>query len=754
MNLFSNKRFKIFFLIILIAPLLQAQTEAWQRINPIPVESSLMDISILPDGRIVAVGSGATVIYSDNFGNDWEIIYVPDIISRDVGFNRVDFADHLHGMAVGSYYSIIKTDDGGATWTDISPGAPMHYYDYSDVCYSDASNCFVTGGSTKPFLLHSSDGGLSWDTAFRSNESAFSRVQFVDENTGFLGGGDGNYFYQTKDGGQNWEQINVDPGLEGLNLGFFYFIDAYTGFYGASVGDMSNWDPIILKTTDGGQSWYQVYTDAFAGARDFFFLNHDTGYAISPIIWYRNDILKTTDGGETWTIIDDNIGYWYFESICMNNDGNGIIVGDAGQIYRSEDFGDTWEAAFVNDFPKFTIDRAFITGDSTIVASMTGGLGGIIETGVIESGDRGATWNETSSFPDGISAYYSLDDNLAFYGGTLGGIYKSVDGGNEWTFYELSDPDFQPLSIDFIDDQIGFVGGFNEDDGSKLFKTSDQGETWMQIISDALHWDEPSCQVDFFNDSTGYIVGEIGYDTSCNILVSYDLGETWEIDTLPYKYDFNGIHFVDNQTGFLYGWRKVCKTINGGQDWFRVEIDTQGYFNAISMSFPSPETGYLINGSGNFYEMIFKTTDGGDTWNSLSSPTTSGINSINFFEDDEGVIVGDNSIIFRTVTGGMVDIPDPAPFPGRQSILTCYPNPFTSQTTILTTLDLPGNCMVSIYDFSGRRIRQHLCSSARAGETIFTWDGKDNIGYEVPTGIYVISLESKAFREMLKIIKF
>lgn len=734
-------RFKIGLLIVgfisLTHALLQAQTEAWQRINPLPVESSLNDISLLPDSRIVAVGSGATVIYSDNDGDDWEIIYVPDSISRDVGFNRVDFADHLNGMAVGSYYSIIKTDDGGETWTDLSPGAEFPYFTFTDVSYSDVSNCFIAGSYWgDPFLLHSADGGLSWDTAFQTKEWAFSRVQFVDENTGFLSG-DGNYFFKSTDGGENWEQIVVDPGLEGFNAGYLHFLDENTGFYGASVGSETNWSPVIIKTVDGGQSWYQVFADSFAGAREFFFINHDTGYAISPIIWYQNDVLKTTDGGETWTIIDDHIGSWSFEGICMNDDGKGITVGDAGQIYRSDDFGDTWEAAFINEFLKYTIDRAFITGDSSIVANAIVGGGGVPSCGIIESLDRGATWNETSSFPDGISAFYSLDDNMEFYGGTPGGIYKSGDGGETWVFHELDDPEFQPVSIDFINGQIGFIGGFNEDDGYEFFKTTDQGETWMQIVSNALHWVEPSGQLEFFNDSTGYIVGDIGYDTTCNILVSYDLGETWEIDTLPYKYDFNGIHFIDDQTGFLYGWRKVCKTINGGQDWFQVAIDTQGYFDAISMSFPSSETGYLINGSGSFYEMIFKTTDGGETWNSIASPTTSGINSIIFFEDDEGVIVGDNSIIFRTVTGGMVKIQEPEPFQGRQSMLTCYPNPFKSSTMIEYELLHDGLVTISIYNNLGLRIEILQQKVMKAGKNAVSWNASH---YSV--GLYYFRIET------------
>jgi len=751
-----TKRIIIFASFILSIILLHAQTEAWKRINPNPVESSLNDISLLPDGRIVAVGSGATVIYSDNSGDDWEIIYVPDSISRIVEFNRVDFADNLHGMAVGSYYSIIKTDDGGETWTDISPGADLPYFYYTDVSYSNEWNCFVAGVHyAESFLVRTSDGGLSWDTSFHTSERTFSRVQFVDENTGFLSGGDSNFFFKSTDGGQNWEQIIVDPGLEGFETGFLYFIDSQTGFYGASVGSETNWSPIIIKTVDGGQSWYQVYTDAFAGAKEFFFLNHDTGFAISPIIWYQNDVLKTTDGGETWTIIDDHIGSWDFEGICMHDDGSGIIVGDAGQIYRSDNYGNTWEAAFNNEFLKYTIDRAFITGDSSILASAIVGRGGVLSYGVIESSDRGATWNEISTFPDGISAYYPVDDNIAFYGGTPGGIYKSGDGGETWVFHELDDPEFQPLSIDFTDVQTGFAGGTREDYWMELYKTTDQGETWTRINSDVFNHVDPFYQLEFINDSVGFIVGDIEYyDTLCNYLVTFDQGNTWQVDTLPYKYDFNGIHFIDDQTGFLYGWKKVCKTINGGQDWFMVEVGTMDYFEINIMSFPSPQTGYLINGSGSFYELIFKTTDGGDTWNSLESPTSSNFNSINFFDEEEGVIVGDNSIIFKTITGGLVDIPEPQIHPVTKSTWRCYPNPFSTLSIISSSEEIKGDILLRVFDLTGREIKHFSGSATNSGESFFTWDGKDERGNEVPAGVYTVCIDCNSSREALKVIKF
>jgi len=747
-------RFHIIFLILQIAPLLQAQTEAWQRINPRPVEISMNDLSLLPDNRIVAVGSNATILYSDNSGSDWEIIMRPGNIFRDVEFFSVDFSDAGHGMAVGSYFSILKTEDGGATWNDISMGAPYNYYDYSDVCFSNQSNCFISGGSTNCYLLHSPDGGSTWDTAFQTTGVNFDQVHFVDSTTGFLGGTNADFYFISEDGGQSWEMDTVQPPIEELHINEIHFINKNIGFIGASTGDMTGHGYTILKTVDAGKTWYQVFSDPFAGADKFFFLDQDTGYAISPIIWYDNSLLKTTDGGETWNLVSDHLGWWSFTGICMNDEGNGVIVGSAGQIYQSDDFGNSWEAAFVNAFPKTTINRSFITGDSSIVANLYGGTGGVMWTRAIESFDRGATWYGNESYPDEVSAIFFIDNSVAFYGGTPGGIYKSVDGGGEWVFHELDDPDFLPLSIDFVDAQTGFIGGIKESYYMELYKTTDQGETWTRINAEAFNHVYPFNQVDFINDSVGFIIGEINYnDTLSSFLISYDRGNTWEVDTLPFNNDFNGIYFVDDQTGFLYGWQKVCKTINGGQDWFRVEIDTEGYFDAISMSFPSSETGYLINGAMS-NQTIFKTTDGGDNWYSLDPPTASAIYSVNFFTEDEGLILGENSLIFTTRTGGLVVLPEPEPNPLRESIWTCYPNPFSSQTTILAKADMPDEILIRIFDFTGRTISHHSISSAKAGETVFSWNGKDDQGNMVPEGIYMICIDHKSSRETLKIIKF
>jgi photosystem II stability/assembly factor-like uncharacterized protein len=751
MKTFQNACFLSILLETFALNFLQAQTEAWERINPAPVESSLNDCSLLPNNRIVAVGSNATVIYSDNFGNDWDIIYTPDNISRRVEFNSVDFTDELHGMAVGTYFSIIRTDDGGATWTDISPGAQYSYYGYKDVCFRNSSNSYITGDENVSFLLHSSDGGALWDTAFQATGGMFHQVQFVDENTGFLSGGNGNYFFKSTDGGENWEMIEVDPGIEELGVGTIYFTGKETGFIDGSVGG-TNWYGIILKTIDGGLSWHEIITDY--GGYKFYFINQDTGFTIGGSPWYTNFVSKTTDGGESWELISDDLGTWSFQGLCMNTEGDGLIVGSYGQIYTSEDFGSNWEAAYSNACLGSSITKAFIMDENTILANICTYLG-VPSNHALKSVDRGLTWSRAQEYPDGISSITFVNDSVGFYVGGTEGVYKSTDNGNSWQFFDLNIPELQMLSIDFFDDQTGFAAGSRYDYGMQIYSTRDQGETWEQVFSDVFIMIDTynPYEIEFKDDSVGFIVGEIGNGSESNIIVTYDKGNSWTIDTLPFSHNFDGINFLNADTGFLYGYGNVIKTINGGQNWSPVTVITEDYLDFVNMDFPTSQTGYAINSSSGM-SSIFNTEDGGDTWSSLSAPTSSNMNSINFFTEDEGLLFGDNGLIFRTQTGGMVGVSDPETNSTPESFWKCYPNPFSSITIISSQKDISSDIVIRIYDFTGKPVRYYSGSSTTARESFFIWDGRNDIGNELSPGIYIFFINYSSYKETMKIIKF
>jgi flagellar hook assembly protein FlgD len=86
-------------------------------------------------------------------------------------------------------------------------------------------------------------------------------------------------------------------------------------------------------------------------------------------------------------------------------------------------------------------------------------------------------------------------------------------------------------------------------------------------------------------------------------------------------------------------------------------------------------------------------------------------------------------------------------------LLQNYPNPFSEGTYIEFKLDRPGKYNVSILDVNGRTLR--VLSGDNPFSTVHTiyWDGNDNSGKPVATGVYFYRLESNGFSEMKRMVK-
>lgn len=75
-----------------------------------------------------------------------------------------------------------------------------------------------------------------------------------------------------------------------------------------------------------------------------------------------------------------------------------------------------------------------------------------------------------------------------------------------------------------------------------------------------------------------------------------------------------------------------------------------------------------------------------------------------------------------------------------------FPNPFNPSTTIVYALANSGQTTLKIYDVLGKEIRTLVGAYQTAGEHTVQWDGKDNTGRTVVSGVYVLVIESGTFR--------
>jgi len=80
------------------------------------------------------------------------------------------------------------------------------------------------------------------------------------------------------------------------------------------------------------------------------------------------------------------------------------------------------------------------------------------------------------------------------------------------------------------------------------------------------------------------------------------------------------------------------------------------------------------------------------------------------------------------------------------------PNPFNPETTIRFVLPQPDRAIVAIYTLAGERVRTLLDAPAPAGSGSVTWDGTDDHGSRVSSGVYLYKLQAGKLGETRKMI--
>ncbi len=128
-------------------------------------------------------------------------------------------------------------------------------------------------------------------------------------------------------------------------------------------------------------------------------------------------------------------------------------------------------------------------------------------------------------------------------------------------------------------------------------------------------------------------------------LFNSDLQTQWvQVSTVPTA-QLNAVKFFDAYTGVTCGVGGVWRSTNSGVNWVQV-LNTTATMNSIS--FPDNNTGYIVGDSGK----IYKSTDGGLGWNSVTSVTTNNLMTVYFINQLTGHAAGMNGIMLRSQNGG------------------------------------------------------------------------------------------------------
>jgi len=88
--------------------------------------------------------------------------------------------------------------------------------------------------------------------------------------------------------------------------------------------------------------------------------------------------------------------------------------------------------------------------------------------------------------------------------------------------------------------------------------------------------------------------------------------------------------------------------------------------------------------------------------------------------------------------------------PSKFKVFGNYPNPFNPVTNINFSVDKASDITISIFSLTGQIIRQFNLGVTKPGNNSITWNGRDMIGNDVPSGVYMYKIQSGEYSKFKK----
>lgn len=340
-----------------------------------------------------------------------------------------------------------------------------------------------------------------------------------------------------------------------------------------------------------------------------------------------------------------------------------------------------WTSVYQDNNAQF-FDAAFPTDFTGYVAASD--TGGAV---ILRTNDGGITWNKRYITNWGFINKIVMYDSLSGYivkGGVPGMILKTMDGFTTYTTFNL-DASFSVMALSLLNDSTGFF----LNNAARLRKFENNGANFNVII-DSL---ADGQNLQFFNKSTGY------FDDGYKLLKTSDAGNSWNYVNSNLGFYCSVFNFSDSLNGYFSDGLIIYKTNDGGLTFPQQYNFPNCYDFATNGNFC-----IAANEIGN----IVYTLDNGINWQA----ETTGINLI--VNEPYKVVLSPNGncYLFGEFCGEIrkrLTITTGIPPASVKDRFIVHPNPVINQSTISFT-DQQKNTSITITDISGKKIQSMIFS--------------------------------------------
>ena len=320
------------------------------------------------------------------------------------------YAGWTVGDAKDNYGTILRSIDSGSTWARQGTGQ-IADVNMSGVVAVDPFTAWVVGGPDDNYatIYHTTDGGSTWErkgSAADVPDVKLTKVTAYGDNKVWAVGTNNagtSAILHTSDGGATWTN-QLPAEYNGLTLQGVYTPDGTTVWVGGDSTPDTNGDSyaLLLKSTDGGQSWTRQSGGDLVGVAEAHILgisavDANTAWAVGGVVSEGDHlVLHTINGGETWTQQSVPIGSGDVNEVDVV-DTSTVWVAYDNSVLWSVDGGGTWSSHNTADY---TMGICAMPPHAWAVSSITSGTN--TTTGVIyHTDDNGKTWVPKEKTLDG-----------------------------------------------------------------------------------------------------------------------------------------------------------------------------------------------------------------------------------------------------------------------------------------------------------------------------------------------------------------
>jgi photosystem II stability/assembly factor-like uncharacterized protein len=296
--------------------------------------------------------------------------------------------------------------------------------------------------------------------------------------------------------------------------------------------------------------WVTSPTETYKGKRDdIYFVNARVGFYGTG----KGDLFRSDDGGASWTKLWSQKGT-FIRAIGFIDENNGLFgnvgdyypgVTDRNALYRTHDGGRSWAPV-----------------------PLPGPVEGICAIDVLHT--------------RAIYQGHLTNKTIIHAAGRVGGparLLRSTDGGQTWTYIDLSSQAGMILDVKFLDANTGFVfAGSNSDPAQSsalILKTHDGGKSWRAVYRSSRKL-ENIWKGAFPDARTGYATVQ-SYDPAREeqvVVKTTDGGDTWR--EMPLVRNAKalqfGVGFANVKTGWVGTAVGGFETRDGGKNWHSVPL--------------------------------------------------------------------------------------------------------------------------------------------------------------------------------------